>query len=1212
MKTTQAADEAGKPGSGVPVDMADHSQAALQRILDNTHDAIFQLDLEGKFTFANAASERLSGYAPSELLRMNMQALVVQDYHALVIDRMQQRADGLGTESSLEIEIWRKDHKRVWLELTISSVLDDKKQLVAVQGVARDITQRKRSDLALYASKQYLQHIIDIAREVIFQIDLHGHFVFINATAEKFCGYTIDQLLKMNMLDVVSPEHHAVVLGRLRQRLAGNIAESSVEFEVKHKDGQRVWAELTTSGVVDAEEHLIAIQGVVRDISARKRAEVAVQASKHYLQRIIDNTREIIFQIDLKGNFIFANAAATRLSGFTPEQLVHMTILQVVAPEHHKLVLSRLQDRVGGNAKESNAEFEIRHQAGFNVWVELTTSGVQDSDGKLVAVQGVVRDVSERKRAELAVQGSKQHLQRIIDNTREVIFQIDLKGNFLFTNATAERLSGYTPEQLLHMNVLDVAAPEYHAVVIARLQQRIEGNVATSSVEFEIRRQDGSRVWAELTTNGMVDVAGHLVAVQGVVRDISERKRAELALRESEERYRLLFFQSPMGIFFFDRQLRLTDCNDLLASMFRSTRAALTGMELAKLADQRLLPALHEALAGRSARYEGAFDATPGAAQFFGQMQFSPLLDAQGVVSGGIGMIEDITARRQAEAALKETRDRLRANLRAIPQSAHPLRILHIEDDATQTLLIAGLLQRALHEPYELHAVGRLDAALERLARNNTDLVLLDLGLPDCQGLETFNRVHALAPHVAIVIVSGLDDEALALTAVQGGVQDYLVKDEIDHRLLVRSIRYAIERKKVENAFGDERDLLQALIDSLPDHIYIKDVVGHFVRANRALARFLGVADAAVLEGKTDGDFFPQELAQQFQAEEERILQSEQPLVNREALVCDGSGQQHWVLTIKVPLRDYAGKTMGTVGINRDVTSLKKAEAELLHTHAELARSHAALQEALSDLQRAHSELRSTQIQLIDMEKMRTIGRLAAGVAHEVKNPLSVILRGIGYLGATLGPQDSVISTVLEDMRDAIARADGVIRGILEFAGPSQLTVKPESLNGVMEQALLFMKHEIQDRHVQVVKELAPDLPLCPLDRPKMAEVFINLIENAIHAMPGGGVLTLRTSLTVITGVGPNIGGNKADRFAIGDSVVVAEVEDTGNGIPADQLDKIFDPFFTTKPAGQGTGLGLSVARTIVDLHGGLIELSNRSEGGAKATITLKVAPAAT
>ena len=110
-----------------------------------------------------------------------------------------------------------------------------------------------------------------------------------------------------------------------------------------------------------------------------------------------------------------------------------------------------------------------------------------DATGRLVAVQGVVRDISERKRAELAVQGSQQHLQRIIDNTREVIFQIDLKGNFLFVNATAERLSGYTPEQLLRMNVLDVVAPEYHALVLARLRQRVDGNVAASSVEFEIR-----------------------------------------------------------------------------------------------------------------------------------------------------------------------------------------------------------------------------------------------------------------------------------------------------------------------------------------------------------------------------------------------------------------------------------------------------------------------------------------------------------------------------------------------------------------------------------------------------------------------------------------------------------------------------------------------------------------------------------------------------
>jgi PAS domain S-box-containing protein len=298
----------------------------------------------------------------------------------------------------------------------------------------------------------------------------------------------------------------------------------------------------------------------------------------------------------------------------------------------------------------------------------------------------------------------------------------------------------------------------------------------------------------------------------------------------------------------------------------------------------------------------------------------------------------------------------------------------------------------------------------------------------------------------------------------------------------------------------------------------------------------------------------------------------------------------------------------------RDITARKRAELAVqgmlqLQTHAELARSHAELQTALNDLQRAHSELRATQMQLIDMEKMRMIGRLAAGVAHEVKNPLSVILRGIGYLGTMLGTQNAVAGAVLEDMRDAIARADSVIRGILDFAAPSQLTVKADNLNGVVEQALLFMKHEIQQRHVTVVKLLAPKLPPCQLDRPKMAEVFINLFENAIHAMPHGGVLTVRTSLSVFAAVEADPGGNKVERFKAGEAIVVAEVEDTGTGIPEEQLNKIFDPFFTTKPAGQGTGLGLSVAHTIVELHGGLIELANRSEGGARATITLKALP---
>ncbi|MCX7008386.1 MAG: ATP-binding protein, partial [Kiritimatiellaeota bacterium] len=485
-------------------------------------------------------------------------------------------------------------------------------------------------------------------------------------------------------------------------------------------------------------------------------------------------------------------------------------------------------------------------------------------------------------------------------------------------------------------------------------------------------------------------------------------------------------------------------------------------------------------------------------------------------------------------------------------------------------------------------------------------LVLLDLGLPDSRGIETFLSLHRQVPQIPIIVLSGLDDEPTAIKALQSGAQDYLVKSNVDSHLLVRAVRYAIERKKVDVALGEERDLLQALIESLPDQIYIKDAKGHFLRANMAVAHMFGLDRPEKLEGKTDFDFFPAGLAQKFADEEQQIILSGQALVNREACLTQSDGQSQWILTTKVPWRDQSGNIIGTVGSNRDVTSLKKAEDELRRANADLEQSKFELQNSLAELQKMHTDLRTMQMQLVEAEKMRTIGRLAAGVAHEVKNPLAVLLRGLDFLSQSLPQPDETIAAVIKDMQDAIMRANTVIHGLLDFSSPNQLEAQPEDLNTIIRQSLFFVKHLLSEFHIHVNLELSPELPTSRLDRQKIAEVLVNLFENSIHAMPQGGTLTVRTSAKLLTGFGPSMGSSAIDRFQIGGLVIVAEIEDTGAGIPADKLDKVFEPFFTTKPTGQGTGLGLSVSKTIVELHRGSIEVENRESGGVRVTLMFR------
>jgi signal transduction histidine kinase len=239
----------------------------------------------------------------------------------------------------------------------------------------------------------------------------------------------------------------------------------------------------------------------------------------------------------------------------------------------------------------------------------------------------------------------------------------------------------------------------------------------------------------------------------------------------------------------------------------------------------------------------------------------------------------------------------------------------------------------------------------------------------------------------------------------------------------------------------------------------------------------------------------------------------------------------------------------------------------------------------------AHEELKNAQMKLIQTAKLESIGRLAAGLAHEVKNPLAVIQLGVDYLISTTKPDASseAIETIHE-MADAVERADTVIKGLLNFSRSEKLALVPADLNSVIEESLVLVRHEFTKHSIALEKNLAGGLPQVGLDPGKVKQVFINMFMNAIQAMGSDGSLSVKTF-----------------RLPSNESAVV-QIEDTGSGIPEDKLDKLFEPFFTTKPVGSGTGLGLSVSKNIIELHGGTIKIGNRTDArGVAVTITFPI-----
>ncbi len=393
-------------------------------------------------------------------------------------------------------------------------------------------------------------------------------------------------------------------------------------------------------------------------------------------------------------------------------------------------------------------------------------------------------------------------------------------------------------------------------------------------------------------------------------------------------------------------------------------------------------------------------------------------------------------------------------------------------------------------------------------------------------------------------------------------------------------------------ASGQDGFLLRNLLQNIPDHIYFKDRQSRFILINPALARVIGLRSPEDAVGKTDFDIFTQEHAEAALADEQEILRTGVPLVGKEEKETWPDGTVSWVTSTKLPLRNKQGDIVGTFGISRDITDRKHAEE--------------ALKLAVSDLHKSRDDLRSAHQQLMHAERMETVGRIAAGIAHEVQNPLQILLMSLDYLFQRMPDRDPVLDGVLNEMRHATLRANKIIRGLLDFSRSEDLVLKAQDINKLLDNAMALVKHTVRQHQIDLQMQLTPELPPLALDGMKIEQVFVNLFTNAIHAMPDGGVLTARTRAERLTETLRDFGSREAGHFYAGDLVVIVEIEDTGQGIPPEILRKIFDPFFTTKATGKGTGLGLAIVKRIIDLHSGEIEIDNRPEGGARCRLMFK------
>ncbi len=261
----------------------------------------------------------------------------------------------------------------------------------------------------------------------------------------------------------------------------------------------------------------------------------------------------------------------------------------------------------------------------------------------------------------------------------------------------------------------------------------------------------------------------------------------------------------------------------------------------------------------------------------------------------------------------------------------------------------------------------------------------------------------------------------------------------------------------------------------------------------------------------------------------------------------------------------------------------------------------------IEKLKDSYKKLKSTQEMLVQAEKYKAIGQLASGVAHEIKNPIGILMQDINYLEDNK-PAGKDLDTILSMMKKNIKRADSIISALGDFSRASKIDAVPIDINEIIENSLLLIKPRAELGSITISKDLKQDLPKILADNIRVEQAIVNILLNAVQAMPGYGNLSIKTSLQKIDDLGISEESKKSGKYiSPGEEVIVVEVEDTGLGIAKENLKLIFNPFFTTKNISGGTGLGLSVTKNIIDMHKGIIDIDSAEGKGTKVTIVLKL-----
>jgi PAS domain S-box-containing protein len=1086
------------------------SEKTKSAVLNATPDLIAVANEEGTlFDINKAMAERFRKH-PEELTGSNGWDLIPPE---LAESRKRCFNEVFQTGKPCRFE---DENGGIYFDNIVYPVMEEQGKVTRVAIQARDITERKKAE-------DKMQTIIKTALDGFWLTDLKGKILEVNDSYCKMTGYTREELLKMSISDLEALESPEATIKHIK-----NLMSKGYErFESRHKrkDGKIIDVEVSSNYLDVGQGQLFVF---ARDITERKQAEQALRENEEKLERMFESVTDGISVVDLNSVITEVNQRTVEMHGLgSKDELVGKNAFDLVAPRDREKIARNIGEVIK-HGTISGIEYTLLKSDGSEFPAELSTSALKDAYGKVIGHITVARDITERKQAEERLNESEERFRIASQIASDVVYERDLQTGIATFYGDIDSHFGYEPGE--YPRTMEGWREHVHPEDIAWIDNQSIDQMEPGvpySIEYRMRKKDGTYMtWLDKVTLICDKKTGRPLKFLGAATDITERKQAEEALRESEEKYKELA-ESITDVFFaFDKDLKYTYWNKASEKLVGISAENALGKHLYDVFPDSEMTRKAEKVYLKALRTQKVHSFVSeyqlGGRDYFFEISAYPSKNGLSVFT------RDITDRKQAEEALQAGKNKLQSLIDALGDN------LGIQDKDYNIIY--------QNEPSKKNLGDHLGEKCYRAYEGKDEVD------EDCPVKKAFKDGKSHTSERRVVALSG---EVVYIETTANPIRD--AGGEIVTCLEVG--RNITERKKAEQALKESEDFSSSLLTNSPNPMLVINQDTSVRYTNPALEKLTGFSIKEIIGRKAPYPWWTEETLRKTAKDLDQAMR--QGARRLEELFQKKNGELFWVEITSTPVTSD-GEFKYYLANWVDITERKRAA------------------EREQEMQR----------ELLLSSRLASIGELAAGVAHQINNPLTGVL---GFSQRLLKKStDQEAQQDLKIIYTEAERAAKVVQNLLTFARRRQPRKQYSDINEILESALELRAYELKTSNIEVTTNLAPELPEIMLDFYQIQEVFLNIILNAEQALTeahSGGKLTIKTE--------------KRKGY------IRTTFTDDGPGIPAERLNNIFDPFYTTKGEKGGTGLGLSVCHGIITEHGGKIYAKNKPGKGATFFVEL-------